>query len=300
MRCITWAIMRRNRRLFSLAVLLLAWSPAHAQSGASNCDRECLRGMITSYLDALVARDPKRLPVAANVRFTEDTVEKRLGDGLWKTASGRGTFRQDIIDVREGVAGTHVVMRENDAPILFQVRLKVVSRKISEVDTTVVRNREEGMIYKPDALKEASPAMNVTPEPGQRNTREEMIRLALLYPAGLKAGSFVKVDAQFAANAYRLENGQLMAGPGCTFFAGCDHIKEQRLPTLAGIVAKVAAVDEEQGIVWLRMSFGPGSLMGREGTLLVWEMFKIYGGEIHAVEAFMKAAPLGTQFGWEY
>lgn len=288
------------RRTVVFAALLFALSPAYAQAAASDCDRACLRGMITNYLNAVIAHDPKSLPLAANVRFTEDTIEKRLGDGLWKTASGLATFRQDIIDVREGVAGTHVVMMENASPILFQVRLKVVARKISEVDSTVVRNREEGMIYKPEALKTASAAMNVTPEPSQRNTREEMKRLALLYPAGLKVGSFVKVDAQFAPDAYRLENGQLMAGPGCTFFKGCDHIKEQRLPTLAGIVAKVAAVDEEQGIVWLRMSFGPGSLIGREGTLMVWEMFKIYGGEIHAVEAFMKTAPLGTQFGWEY
>jgi hypothetical protein len=191
-------------------------------------------------------------------------------------------------------------MIENSTPALFQVRLKVVSGKISEIDTTVVHNRDEGMIYHPDSLKAASAAMNVAPEPSQKSTREEMTRLALLYPAGLKIGSFVKADAQFAPDAYRLENGQLMAGPGCTFLAGCDHIKEQRLPTLAGIVAKVAAVDEEQGIVWLRMSFGPGSLMGREGTLMVWEMFKVYGGQLHAVEAFMKTAPLGTSFGWEY
>ncbi len=269
-------------------------------SPAQTCDRACLRGMITRYLNAVVAHDPKSLPLAANARFTEDTVEKPLGEGTWKTAAGLGTFRQDIIDVRAGVAGTHVVMQENGAPILFQVRLKVVSGKISEIDTTVVHNRDEGMIYRPDALKTASPAMNLKPERSQMNTREEMTRLALLYPAGLKVGSFVKVDAQFAPDAYRLENGQLMAGPGCTFFAGCDHIREQRLPTLAGIVAKVAAVDEEQGIVWLRMSFGPGSLIGREGTLMVWEMFRIYGGQIHAVEAFMKTAPLGTGFGWEY
>ena len=180
------------------------------------------------------------------------------------------------------------------------MRLKIAYGRISEIDTTVVQNQAEGMIFKPDSLKSASAAMNVTPERSKLNTREDMTRLALLYPAGLKVGSFVKVDAQFAADAYRLENGQLMAGPGCTFFAGCDHIREQRLPTLSGIVAKVAAVDEEQGIVWLRMSFGPGSLIGKEGTLMVWEMFKIYGGQIHAVEAFMKTAPPGTPFGWEY
>jgi hypothetical protein len=32
---------------------------------------------------------------------------------------------------------------------------------------------------------------------------------------------------------------------------------------------------------------------------MVWEMFKIYGGKIHAVEAFMKASTVGTPFGWE-
>jgi hypothetical protein len=66
---------------------------------------------------ALVAHDPKALPFAANARFTEDTVEMPLGEGLWKTASGLGTFRQDIIDLRAGVAGTHVVMQERDAPV---------------------------------------------------------------------------------------------------------------------------------------------------------------------------------------
>ncbi len=283
------------------AGLLFALNPVHAQTsgGAQNCDRECLRGMITGYLNAVVAHDPSTLPLAPNARFTENTVEKPVGQGLWKTASGLGTFRQDVIDVREGVAGTHVVALENGKPVLFQVRLKVVSGKISEMDTTVVRNQAEGMIFRPENLKTASPEMNVTPDPSQRNTREEMKRLALLYPAGLKVGSFVKVDAQFAPGAYRFENGQVMAGPKCTFMPGCTNIKTQGLPTLAGIVARVAAVDEEQGIVWLRMSFGPGSLMKDEGTLMVWEMFKIYGGQIHAVEAFMMAAPLGTGFGWD-
>lgn len=64
-------------------------------------------------------------------------------------------------------------------------------------------------------------------------------------------------------------------------------------------MARVAAVDEQQGIVWPHMSFGPGSLMGREGTLMVWEMLKIYGGKIHAVEAVMHSAPLCTGFGWD-
>jgi hypothetical protein len=91
-----------------------------------------------------------------------------------------------------------------------------------------------------------------------------------------------------------------MAGPGCSFLEGCTNIREQCIPTLAGIQARVAAVDEEAGIVWLRMNFGPGSLMRGAGELSVWEMFKIYDGRIQAVEAFMETVPADTPFGWEY
>lgn len=138
-----------------LAGLLCVLNPAFGQTArtAQNCDRECLHGMLTSYLSALVAHDPKTLPLSQNARFTE----LPLGEGLWKTASALGTFRQDIFDVRAGVAGTHVVMQEKGAPVLFQVRLKVASGKISEIDTTVARNQTEGMIYKPDELKSRVP-----------------------------------------------------------------------------------------------------------------------------------------------
>ncbi len=156
------------------------------------------------------------------------------------------------------------------------------------------------MIFNVDAIVKPSPAMNVTPTAAQRNSRAEMEKVALRYPQGLRVGSFVKADAQFAKDAYRFENGQLMAGPGCKFLPGCDNIREQRLPTLSGIKAMVAAVDEEQGIVWLRMDFGKGSLMRGNGELSVFEMFKVYDGRIQAVEAFMREVPANSPFLWKY
>jgi hypothetical protein len=32
---------------------------------------------------------------------------------------------------------------------------------------------------------------------------------------------------------------------------------------------------------------------------MVWEAFKVYGGEIHAVEAFMRVMPATTPSGWD-
>jgi len=254
---------------------------------------------LTRYFDAMVGHKPELLHVAANVRSTEDGVDRKLGEGLWKTITQVLPYRWDILDVRQGVAGAHVVVEAEGAPALFVVRLKVVGSMITEIETLVVHNQTEGMIYKVDALKTPSEAMTKLPEPSSLMSRKDMTGAAMRYPQGLKTGSFVKVDAPFAADAYRFENGQLMAGPGCTFFAGCENIKTQKLPTLSELTGRVVAVDEEAGIVWLQMNFGKGSLIGRDGTLLVFEAFKVYGGQIHAVEAFMKAMPVGTKSGWD-
>ncbi|HEX4998497.1 MAG TPA: hypothetical protein VFY29_09730 [Terriglobia bacterium] len=276
--------------------------PARAPAAAASCDRACLSGFITQYLDALVAHKPGNLAVSDKVRFTEDTVEMKLGEGLWKTASKLTDYRQEILDVREGVAGVHTVVDESGNRVMLAARLKVVDRKVTEIETMVVRNRTEGMIFNIDAVKTATPAMNITPEKSQLVSREEAIRIATLYPGGLKAGSFVTAGTPFSDDAYRFENGQLMAGPGCTFMRGCENIKTQGLPRLAGITYRVGAVDEEKGIVWLRQDFGPGSAMGgnaQNGSLTCWEMFKVYGGAIHAVEAFMEIMPQGTPSGWD-
>jgi hypothetical protein len=76
-------------------------------------------------------------------------------------------------------------------------------------------------------------------------------------------------------------------------------MRSQRLPTLAGIKSRVIAVDEENGTVLLWMDFGAGSLPRGEGKALVtFEAFKVYGGEVHAVEAMFKGMPADTPPGW--
>jgi hypothetical protein len=285
----------------SLGQLLVAGAilAVHAGAASTACDRDCLRGIATQYLNALVAHHPNALPLAANIRFTEDTVESKLGESpLWKNATKLRPYRFDILDVQDGVAASQVIVEESGSPVMLMLRLKVAAGKIAEVETQVTRSKTEGSIFDVEALQSPSKALLQTPEPSQRNTREEAVKIAEHYPAGLKTGSFVTVDAPFAADAYRFENGRLMAGPGCTFMPGCVDIKSQKIPTLSEIKYRVAAVDEDLGIVLLRMDFGKGSSRVAGDTLMVWEAFKVYGGQIHAVEAFMKNMPLGTPSGW--
>jgi hypothetical protein len=281
-------------------LLLLAGALLASQAAAADCNRDCLRGFITQYLNAMVSHKPADLPLAGNVRFTEDTVEMKLGDSpLWRNASRLRAYRLDILDVRQGVAASQAIVEESGAPVMLMLRLKISGQKIAEVETQVTRSKAEGSLFNIDALQAPSGAMLWVPPDSQRNSREEAIKIAELYPAGLRAGSFVTVDAPFASDAYRFENGQRMAGPGCTFRPDCVDIKSQKVPTLAGVVYRVAAVDEDLGIVLLRMDFGAGSSRVPGDTLMVWEAFKVYGGQIHAVEAFMKNMPMGTPSGWD-
>lgn len=291
--------------LAAATTLLLAACASTGDSATSSadmaCDRSCLKGHIDAYIGAMLAHDPKRLPLAATARFTEDTAGKQLADSaLWNNATAVGGFRQDYLDVRAGMAASHVVMEEGANPVLLALRLKVESGKLTEIETITVRNRQEGMFFAVENLKAASAKMNYVPTAAERNSREDLVRIAEGYPQGLKTGSFVNAGTQMADDAYRFENGQRMAGPGCTFQPpSCENMLRQQIPTLAGITWRTVAVDEELGLVLMRLDFGPGSLMGADPRWLhAWEAFKIYDGRIHAAEAFMRGMPANTPSGW--
>jgi len=276
---------------------------ANAQPAAATCDRECLRGKVTQLLYALVKHDVSGLPVAGTVRVTEDAVEKPLAKvGLVGTVTRLRGFRQDVIDERAGVVGAHVIVEETGAPVLLVVRLKVVADKLTEIELVATRSRAEGLIFNIDGLSAPSAVMNYAPRPEQLATRDEAIKAALHYPEGLNAAkTFAAVNAPFASDAYRYENGQVMAGPDCKFAPGCQNISTQSLAIfqrLGDVQTRIIAADERMGIVWLRMAWGVRERGGDQ--LTVWEMFKVYDGQIHAVEAFMRILPVEKRNGgWE-
>ena len=274
-----------------------------AQRPTASCDRECLRGKVTQLLHALVKHDISGLPVASTLRVTEDAVEKPLANvGLVKTVTRLRGFRQDIIDERAGIAGAHVVVEESGAPVMLVVRLKVAVDRLTEIELVATRNSKEGLIFNIDGLSAPTEMTNYAPRPEQLATRDEAIKAALKYPEGLSAAkTFAAVNAPFAPNAYRFENGQVMAGPDCKFAPGCQNISTQSLAIferLGDPHTRVIAVDERMGIVWLRLAWG----VQKEGgdQLTVWETFKIFDGQIHAVEAFMRILPIEKRNGgWE-
>jgi len=277
------------KRAIVLIVLALSVSPAFAQS---SCDRECLKGFLTQYLKAMVAHDPKALPLAPNTRFTENTKTLPLGEGLWKEATGLRNYRQDFLDVRDGQAASHVIVEASGNPVMLAFRLKIANKKISEIETMVTRNRTDGAIFMPENLKEPQAAMNVVPTAAQKMSRAELIRVAEFYPTGLKVGgSFDAVKAPFAPDAYRIENGRGMAG-------GQTNIGSARIMAHPDVSYRIAVVDEEMGIVLMYLDFGDTNSYGPGNALTTFEAFKVYGGQLHAVEAFIKIMPANTPSGW--
>ena len=295
----------KSMGIVGLLLVGCAWSaaPSAAQPASATCDRECLRGKVTQLLSALVKHDVSGLPVAGTLRVTEDAVEKPLAQvGLVATVTRLRGFRQDIIDERAGVAAAQVVVEETGAPVLLVVQLKVVADKLTEIELVATRGRAEGLIFNIDGLSAPSAGMNYAPRPEQLATRDEATKAALKYPEGLTAAkTFAAVNAPFAPDAYRYENGQVMAGPDCKFAPDCQNISTQSLAIferLGDAQTRVIAVDERMGIVLLRMAWGVRERGGDQ--LTVWESFKVYDRQIHAVEAFMRILPVEKRNGgWE-
>jgi len=267
-------------------------------AAAKACDRQCLSGLVTDYLQDMFTHHPGGLLVTANVRFTENGKVLKLGEGFWQSASGMGPYRRDILDVPGHTAATQAIVLGTDKqPVLFALRMKETGGKISEIETMVVPHDKDALIFNPDGYIQGNEQMAIVPPASQIDSRAQAIKIAMKYPEGLKIGSFVKADTPFASDAYRIENGIHTAGPGCKM-KGCDNIKTQDIITHPGVRARVAAYDDHLGIVLLYLDFGQTSRYGQGRKLVTFEAFKVYGGQIHAVNAILRITSVDATSGW--
>ena len=102
------------------AIVLASVAVLHASTGPIplNCNRACLENLVDQYLAAVVAHDPKRLPLSKDVMYTDNDQVIEVGDGFWKTAEGRGNYTHIFADpdmlpgcARTGAADTRGISR---------------------------------------------------------------------------------------------------------------------------------------------------------------------------------------------
>ena len=212
---VTTAFTRKSWLAF-VAVALLCCVSASGQT--QTCDETCLKGFMDAYLQALATHNSSRLPLAEHYRFTENGAELELGsDGLWATFNSYGPYRHDVFDPSTGGVATYVNLLENHEipfPDLLMVRLKVVHRKIAEIETVVDRHAQSAKNLPP---KDPSwmEIMNREEPAATRLGREELQKGALGY---LRSVAFRESNlAPYADSCIRLEDGNVTAiGPNDT------------------------------------------------------------------------------------
>lgn len=281
-------------RIIRLGLLALAAGLA-TPAAAQDCDRACLTDLVTTYVDALVARDPSRLPVTDNFKFTEDSRTIELGEGLWETVTAKTDFRQDYIDTAKQVAAAHVELREGEIPVLYSLVLHVEDREIAGIETLVQRITPDSP-FQPTELDAPVRGFDELLPEGDRMPRELLVKTALTYADGLRIGNFTDARTPFADETYRVENGVITAGEGC-LLDDCG-LYSQRIMVHPSLLASVAAVDEEKGAVLLWMNFGYTDSYGPGNALVTYEAFKIRAGSIRSINAFFATLPINTPRAW--
>jgi hypothetical protein len=199
------------------------------------CDRACLEGFVDTYLDAWIARDPRRMPLAPNAKYTENGQRLEFGDGSWNTAKGKGTYRLFVTDASTGqVALVTTVMEDGATPAtnlhsMLALRLKIVNRQITEAETIFVRpaanpggaGARGAAAGAPGATTAKPPppppaqrleamgvphALFTTPiPPAERMSREDLIRVANMYFTGMQKNDG-QGDYPFTSDCERFEN----------------------------------------------------------------------------------------------
>ena len=215
--------------------VLAAQAPRGARGAAGPCDRACLEGFVDTYLDAWIARDPGRMPLAANAKYTENGQRLEFGDGSWNTAKGKGKYRLFVTDVLTGQVALITTVTEDgatataDLASMLALRLKIVNRQVAEAETIFVRPAAPAAGAR--GARGAAPAAPAPPPPltpvqrlesmgvphalytttipaAERLSREDLVRVANMYFTGMQKNDG-RGEYPFTDDCARFENASL-------------------------------------------------------------------------------------------
>jgi hypothetical protein len=230
----------RTKCVVFVGLILVLSGVLAAQGGRGQatgpCDRACLEGFVDTYLDAWIARDPKRMPLAPNAKYTENGQRLEFGDGSWNTAKGKGKYRLFVTDTLTGQVALITTVTEDganpttDLASMLALRLKIANRQISEAETIFVRpaaapagGGRGGRGAAPAVPAAPAPptpvqrlealgvphALYTTPIPAaERMSREDLIRVANMYFSGMQKNDG-RGEYPFTDDCERFENASL-------------------------------------------------------------------------------------------
>ena len=300
---------------------------------AASCSRACLVRLMDRWFEALAAHSARGLPLARDIRFTEQAARIPIGDGLFvSTTEGPTTFKIIAADPVSGQVGAIVMMKQWGKPVEVTARLKVVGGKITEAE----------QIFASD-LRPTSLANLQTPRPGlledvpasERSSRAQMYAAAFAYFDSIEQDD--GDVAPFADDCVRRENGMQTttqkrpettpldsaisgsnSGLSKMGAMGCrDAMNTHGLQYITMVRPRhLTIIDEQKGLVLgfprfvHRGTTRVEKIVGVEGVdtmpmnfgpidLQASEMFKITRGKIHDIEATGFLNPYMAPTGWD-
>jgi hypothetical protein len=304
------------------------------ESRAASCNRACLEGWVDRYFAAVIADAPSAVPLARNVRFTENGQVLPPGEGLWKSMKSAGTYRLTVADPDAGqIALIGTVVEDHADPArgvgaLLALRLKIADGQITEIEQVVERNEQTAQ--RVEALGSPRAAFSTPIPASERMSRADLIATADKYFTGMQRNDG-KGDYPFHERCDRIENGgrstnaptpagQTRPDPKtATSYSGQWTCREQFESGLLYFVSRIrdrryVAVDQERGVVAVFAFFDHMAGSTRNFTRLdgspitagpaqpwTWEIlefFKIEDGQLAEIEAFLTRPPYGMLSGW--
>jgi len=182
--------MQRYMLMVAITIVMAgAWTNASAQS---SCDRACLRTMLDQYLAAVVKHDPSAAPLVVGFRQTENAINVRPGNGVWKTVTGLGAVQRRYLDAATGQAGYYGTVEEGSATAVVTVRVRVENRQLTEAEWFLARADDPGLggprqpgrppanLHNPQYLAQNPPPDRVVPRE-KRADRATLVRIVESY-----------------------------------------------------------------------------------------------------------------------
>ena len=286
------------------------------------CDRACLNGFIDSYLAALAAKDPSKLPLTGEARYTENGSTLKLGDGLWGTIDSLGDYKLTFVDPATQEAGAFVTVKESGRQAIVGIRLQIQSaNKINQIETIVARSAPgQGPFGNaPPPVLQPKPVFYADVPEAQRRDRAHMLAITNSYFEGLEEAT--ETLTPFDPDCQRMENGMVTANnpaapPGMSrmscgaqfathFSTFVNHIRERRFPIMdveKGLGFGIVFFDHAGRIKDVKLTDGSNLHVpppfDAPYAFEIFELFKIQDGKIIRVEAVLNTVPYGMTSGW--
>ena len=125
---------QRVRRWLVASACVAIGGVSAASAQTATCDRACLKTMLDQYLAAVIKHDPAAAPLVFGFRQTENAINVRPGNGVWKTITALGKTQRRYFDPVTGQAGYYRTVEEGTTVVIATLRLRVENRKLTEAE----------------------------------------------------------------------------------------------------------------------------------------------------------------------